>query len=122
MKAYFNFKPLLIGIISGFLCCFFMLCSATFLVLKSENSSDNILNIVSLIILAISSFFSGFIAGYSAKKKGLIYGSLCGFILFLILFFGKMIVGDNIGYEVILKSFFGSICSVVGAIFGVNKN
>ena len=122
MKGSLNFKSLLFGVFSGFLCCFFMLCSTAFLVLKSEIISDSILSIISLIILALSSFFSGFIAGYSAKKQGLIYGSICGLVVFLTIFIGGMIAGNDIGYEVILKGLIGIFCSITGSVLGVNKN
>ena len=69
-RSGLSLKPIIFGVLAGIVCCFLMISLVCFLFLKSKSLPEEFFEYLSLVILAVSSFVSGFAAGFTAKSKG----------------------------------------------------
>lgn len=122
-KSGLSLKPIIFGVLAGIICCFLMISLVCFLFLKSKILPEEFFEYLSLAILAVSSFVSGFAAGVTAKSKGIIYGFFCGIFLFILFVVGSLAVSnEGVSYLSALKGGLTVIFSLAGGAFGVNKS
>ena len=71
---------------------------------------------------AIGSFIGSYIAVRISKINGMLYGMACGFVLFVILFIGSLIIArEPLTMMVAIKAILLILVGAIGGIIGVNK-
>lgn len=116
-------KPLIIGMISGIVFCVIMMSLSSFLFTQSGVILDVVLKPLCLIIISLSSFLSGYVSGRISENNGIVYGAICGFFIFSMIFIGSMITGINeITLNIFLKVILIFLFSISGGVLGVNMS
>jgi putative membrane protein (TIGR04086 family) len=83
---------------------------------------ENILPILTSIILIFSAFWGGKSASQIAGSKGLIWGLVIGIFLFIIILLATLILGYTVSITAILKKIsFCLVGSILGGVFGVSN-
>lgn len=122
-KSKIVLKPILLGVLVGLICALVFLIIFSFVILKSGQTSNEILDIISLVILSLSTFSSGYISGKISKSKGILYGLFCSLILFMFIVIGAIIVGNyDLSLTVVLKFIISVLFGCAGGVLGVNKS
>lgn len=115
-------KSVVIGVLAGVLICtaLLMICAGIFVAM--ERLPMEAISLLSIIILAVSAFFAGFISTKLCRGKGL----LCGAISSLALFFIAMLAGLNFSVfsfnlSLLMKAVVMLIAGAIGGILAANK-
>ena len=124
----FNFfknilKPFLLGILSGYFVSFVVILVLSFLFSLVGSIHYFIFNAISLILVSVCSFVSGFVTLIHFKCKGLIIGSLSGLLVFLVsLFICCVFFGNMVPSDVLLRFFCAVLSGAIGGVLSVNKH
>lgn len=116
-------KPIFLGLLSGITSLIVMLSLSAFLFVQSGSVPNFVLGPLSLIIISLSTFFSGYVSGHISENKGIIYGAICGIIIFSLIFlFGIITNNSNITLNLLLKGILIMLFSISGGVLGVNMS
>lgn len=115
-------KSLTLGMICGCLISVISLVLFAFILAKSGSASASVIQILTIFSANIGSLVAGYISLRILKIKGLIYGSICGIIMFLCFaIIGFIILRAPFTIITLIKSITMLIMGAVGGILGVNK-
>ena len=115
-------KAILVGIIVGSIVCVILLMVCSLLFVRVKNIPEAVIGPLTIGIAAIGAFLSGYVAVRIVKIKGLIYGMLSGFLLFVILFVaGLVIARESLTMMTLIKCILSVLMGGIGGIIGVNK-
>ncbi|MEG1971616.1 MAG: TIGR04086 family membrane protein [Oscillospiraceae bacterium] len=79
------------------------------------------LNPIGSFIFVVSSLTAGYIIGNDMKQNGIIYGSICGGIIFIFSLLISAIVNFSISRIFLIKLIICLISGAIGGMLGVNK-
>lgn len=115
-------KAILFGTITGTFSSIFILVVLSFLFVKSQNIPIFVITPLTMFIIALGAFVSGYISARILRNNGLLYGIISGFIMFIIVFIsGLMISGREISTLSLVKLTLMLLMGAIGGIIGVNK-
>lgn len=83
--------------------------------------SNNIYNIMKMIIVLGSLFINSFLLGKDSNKYGIVEGLKLGSIFLLIIIILKLIINSSFDIRTLIYSIIILLTSSVGAIIGINK-
>lgn len=113
-------RPIAVGLTVGVLLCLALLLVAA-TVMASFSVPQAAVTPIAIAILALSAFGGGLVASRVARTRGLLYGSGCGLLLFVIAFVaGLGIESATQGAWLFLKLALALGCGAIGGIVGVN--
>lgn len=116
-------KPVCFGLLSGIISLLVMLGLSAFVFTQNGGIPNFVLGPLSLIIISLSTFLSGYVSGHVSESKGIIYGSICGIIIFSIIFlFGIIINNSTITLNLFLKGILIILFAICGGVLGVNMS
>lgn len=116
-------KPICLGLLSGIASLIIMLSLSAFLFVQSGGVPNFVLGPLSLIIISLSTFLSGYVSGHISENKGIIYGAICGIIIFSLMFlFGIITNNSTITLNLFFKGILIMLFSISGGILGVNMS
>lgn len=122
-KAAFDkklIKQLLLSSFFGVILFLILSCLFSIIIMKNSAFSDKTF-IFSLITLIVSSLFCGFLSAKRNKLKGVISGSISGFIMCAVIYLITAIVsGFSFSYKAIIILPAVIISSIIGAILKKN--
>ena len=114
-------KKIGVGVIVGVLVTAMVLFCGAFVMSKVDFPQSGI-PIVGIIALVFGGFVAGFVVARLTRSKGLLYGLLCGFIIFFICVFCELIfMGGELGALAMYKAGICTISGMIGGVLGVNK-
>lgn len=100
------------GLLCGFICC--IICSAaTYFIFNAMMFGG----IFTIICLAVSGYFSGYLCGRYRRRYGLTEGAICGCLIYAILLAISLYFGE---FTSPAKLILLVICGAVGGVAGVN--
>ena len=115
-------KPIGIGILSGLSTCSLLLIFIAFIFTKSSNPPHSVVDPMMLIVTGIGAFAGGYFSSRMSKEKGMMYGMICAFTMFVFIFIAGLIsVRESITMTTLIRFILMLICGAVGGIIGVNK-
>ncbi len=89
---------------------------------NNTDLSTTIIQLILCIILAVSSFFGGWISSKHYRKSGMQNGAICGCLLFgTITFIGCIIHGFAFTPFTLFKAATIIMCGAFGGIIGINR-
>jgi putative membrane protein (TIGR04086 family) len=114
-KKYFLLTAGFIGILAvlGLILIF----SAVVCVLTDDYSD---LSAFAGIALGTGTLFSGFLCGKYRRKRGLLEGVLCGFVIYVIMLTAGSFCFGFFSCLNIKKLLLSALCGAIGGVFGVN--
>ncbi len=122
-KAAFDkklIKQLLLSSFFGVILFLVLSCLFSLIIMKNSAFSDKTL-IFSLSVLIVSSLFCGFLSAKRNKLKGVISGSISGFVMCAVIYLITAVVsGFSFSYKAIIILPAVIISSIVGAILKKN--
>ena len=122
-KFSISLKSILIGVLTGGVCCAGFLGIISFLICLSGKLALWILQPLSLMVISLSGFISGYITGKLTGEKGILYGLACGLGMFSMIFIGGIIVSNSeMTLFLLWKAIAIIISGCLGGIIGVNKS
>lgn len=115
-------KAIMFGASVGAAICAGFLLFFAFLFVTVKSIPQFMIQIIAIICAAIGAFVAGYIAIRIYREKGLVYGAISGFLLFLIVTLIAFIVSRDKFTNITLirflvMTFFGAL----GGVLGVNK-
>ncbi len=114
-------RPLLIGLAVGIIAGVAMLLLAAALV-KSVDVPRAAITPLAVGAASVGAFFGGLAAALAARRRGLVFGALCGVLLFLlILAAGIFRLGGVGGGYALIKLAALTVAGAVGGVLGVNR-
>lgn len=115
-------RPIIFGSVAGAFICAVLLAICAWAFVASKHLPQSILQIMVLVIVSISAFFSGFIAAKISHERGFFFGALAGLILYLLFFVcGLIVSNDSITIAALTRLLIMVIIGSIGGIIGVNK-
>lgn len=78
------------------------------------------LNAVSIVLLALTGFISGYFASKAIRKNGLQIGLICGGILSFLLFVLSTSLSNDFGWLCLSKMLVLIVAGAIGGVLGVN--
>ena len=117
VKNNFSLKPVLFGLITSALISLLLIIISATAFLYS-GLSQQFIPVFSKLILAVSVFLGGMIAGMKSKITGWLYGLITGILFLLLLLAINLVLGIGVSYSGYLYIVF-SVCAVVGSIGGI---
>lgn len=117
----FPVKPILIGTAAAVAVAVVILCAICGILTVIQTVSPSLLPYLALIADAGGIFCGGYIAAALNKSRGLILGLVCGFLMFVILFFAGLCAGGTVGVLTVLRLVILLVFGIGGGILGVNK-
>ena len=89
---------------------------------RAVRGANRELKTVALAAVVAGCFAAGFFCGKALREKGLLYGFICGSILFLLAFFSELLlVGDKISVLLLYKYIIYIASAMIGDVLGVNR-
>ena len=79
-----------------------------------------IINPFCSLLLCTACFISGYVAAKEFKKRGMLVGSACGIIIYLLLMIMSFTDNFSIGITAIIKLFIATLSGAAGGVLGVN--
>ncbi|MEG0664661.1 MAG: TIGR04086 family membrane protein [Clostridia bacterium] len=114
-------KASTISIGCGLLICVTLLMIFSF-ILKTKDFPHSYITPLTIVAIGVANFFAGIINAKLIRRKGLIFGGLCGVVFSLIILLsGLTFSADVIGYISIIKISVAVICGAIGGLIGINK-
>ena len=89
-------------------------------ILSKKDLPLEIINPFTAILIALSSFSSGYIAAKLIKQRGMAVGAACGTIIFLFITLLSFMNSADIGVLTVIKLAVSVISGAIGGILGVN--
>lgn len=113
-------KPVLIGVAVGAGCCLLLLLLFA-AILAAQDIPQGAVTPLAVAAAAAGAFFGGFTAARIAKSRGILFGAICGLILYLLIMAaGFAVLRDIRGTYALVKLALMVVCASVGGILGVN--
>jgi len=113
-------RPLLIGLCVGAVCCTLLLLAAACL-LSSVDLPLDVATPTAVVAAALSSFIGGLTAARTAGSRGLLMGSACGVMLFLVILLCGLCRGGVDGGYAAVKLAALTLAGAGGGVLGVNR-
>ena len=113
-------RPLLVGLCVGAVCCTLLLLAAACL-LRSVDLPLGVAIPTAVVAAAISAFVGGFATARTAGSHGLLMGSACGVMLFLIILLCGLCRGGVEGGYAAIKLAALTLAGAIGGVLGVNR-
>lgn len=121
-EKYSFVKEILCGTFLGALVCTMILYIFAFCFVKMGSVPYSALSVVAVVSASIGALCGGFVCIKIRKKQGLLYGSICGTVLFLLITLASFIsTRESFSFYSIVKLFFMSLFGAIGGIIAVNK-
>lgn len=115
-------KAVLLGTIMGTFFSIVILVVSSFLFVKSQNIPTSVVTPLTMFIIALGAFISGYVSARILRNNGLFWGIISGFIMFIVVFIsGLMISGGEISTLSLVKLTLMLLMGAIGGITGVNK-
>lgn len=115
-------KAILFGASIGAIVCAVFLFVFAFLFVSIKSVPQFMVQIIAVFCAAIGAFVSGYIAAKISRFNGLIYGTLSGFSLFLMLTLIAFIISrDKFTYITLVRLLSMLLSGAIGGVLGVNK-
>ena len=113
-------RPVLIGAIAGILCCLLALLLGA-AIMAAQDIPQMAVTPMAVIAAAFGAFAGGLIAARVAGERGILYGALCGAVLYLLVMIaGFAVLKDIRGVYALVKLAVMVGCGAVGGIVGDN--
>lgn len=113
-------KPVIFGIIGGFIVSILLLGIISF-VFTVQDIPQSAVQPFTCFSICGGAFIGGFIASHLYKNKGLMLGALTGLLFFLILYITGLFMNQiNLGTLALLKLVLSVVFGATGGVFGVN--
>ena len=115
-------KAVLIGTAISLLLTVMLTCVFSFIIKLMPVVSYGIIDYVLIGLSGLSILIGSYTASVMTKSKGMMIGSLCALIVFVVLTISGMSIPDNdIGILTVIRVVAYLVCGVVGGIAGVNR-
>lgn len=115
-------KAILLGTIMGTFFSILILVISSLLFVKSQNIPASVITPLTMFIIALGAFMSGYVSARVLKNNGLFCGIIAGFLMFSVVFIaGLMVSGGEISTLVLVKLTLMLLMGSIGGIAGVNK-
>lgn len=91
------------------------------LVMSVRDVPAVLINPLACAAIAVGSFFAGFLCAKMLRQRGMLFGALCGILMFGILLFTSLtLTGDAFGWIVLIKLVIVMTSAMIGGVIGVN--
>ncbi|MGN0517583.1 MAG: TIGR04086 family membrane protein [Acutalibacteraceae bacterium] len=115
-------KSIIWGTLFGSIFSALLLFAVTALLAKTGFISENVINVLTLMISCLGVLFGSFVGARISKEKGLLIGMFVGLFMFIILLVVSfLIIREPISKLSLTKSLIMIITGAIGGIIGVNK-
>ena len=115
-------KAIAIGTILGAISCVLLLMIFSISFVKMKKLPHDIIGIIIIFCAVIGSFFSGYVSLRILRENGLLYGTISGFVLFIILMIASLLVsGGHLTSFTLYKGISMMISGALGGVISVNK-
>ena len=115
-------KPLIWGVFLGASVCAVLPVLSAFLITKSGNVPHSFMMLMMLAFASFGAFAGGYISALISRESGMLYGAMCGFILFAMIFMGGIIIAhESVTMITLIRALSMVLCGSIGGIMGVNK-
>lgn len=117
-----NIKAINIGVLSGIIVCGIILFFLASVFVKKEVPSENLLEPIMIMSSGLGAFSGGYFAAKVSREKGLIYGLVCAFLMFIFIFIaGTISVRRGLSLVTLMRLIAMLTFGGIGGIVGVNK-
>ncbi len=115
-------KALFAGTLSGVILCAILLALSAFLFTKSGSVPHTVVEPLVLILAGIGAFVGGYVSGRISSESGVLYGLVCGFLIFIVFFVcGLIAVRESVTMVTLIRCLLMLLAGSIGGIIGVNK-
>lgn len=91
------------------------------LVMSVRDVPAVLINPLACAAIAVGSFFAGFLCAKMLRQRGMLFGALCGILMFGILLFTSLtLTGEAFGWIVLIKLVIVMTSAMIGGVIGVN--
>lgn len=117
-----SMAPIIVGVVSGIFLCTALLLGLAFIFLKSSRPPGSLVEPIMLMSAGVGAFGGGYFAARMSKEKGLIYGFLSSFVMFVFIFIAGLIsVRKPLSLLTLMRLFIMLFSGGLGGIIGTNK-
>ena len=114
-------RPLSFGALAGLLFCILLLLLMA-VILRTQDFSQMVVYILTLLALIAGGFFAGFLGAALSKERGMLLGLGCGLLLFFILWLAsQLILSTPISGTGISKLAAVAFSGAIGGVLSVNR-
>lgn len=113
-------RPLLIGLCVGVVSCTLLLLAAAYL-LKSVDMPLGVATPIAITAASVSALLGGWATARCSGSRGLLMGSACGALLFLIVLLWGLCRGGVDGGQTAIKLAALTAAGAIGGVLGVNR-
>ena len=100
----------------------FLLLCAFALILSVKDLPHGAITPMAIAAVVVGCFVAGYCAGRTIRAGGLVYGLLCGTVIFLFAFFCElMLIGGGFSILLLYKYIIYISSGMIGGVLGVNK-
>lgn len=115
-------KSLIAGFIVGGIILMILMCVTAFALVVTGKLPHSLIKWIMLGLSCISVFIGGYVSAKVSKEKGIIMGSVTGFIMFVSVLCAGLLDSDGIfTYMTLIKLILFVVSGAIGGIKGVNK-
>lgn len=115
-------KIVLLSTFIGAVVCVMFLSAVSCAFVKMARLPMQAIGILAIISCALGSISSGYMCGRILRENGLLFGMLCGVVLFVAVLLSDVIIfREAISLLALVKCIFMMLMGSIGSIFGVNK-
>jgi putative membrane protein (TIGR04086 family) len=113
-------RPVAVSVLAGAAVTALLLLAMAF-VLQSRTLPQAVVDPMASFSLAGGAFAAGLICAKLARRKGLLFGAVCGALLTLIVLIAGLALGDDsFGLPLLFKALFLMLPAMLGGVLGVN--
>lgn len=113
-------KAFLFSVIIGLVVSLLMLLIFS-VVMTMKDTPQGIVPTLSAVSVAVGGFAAGFVCSKILRKSGLLYGTVAGLLLYIVLMLTGMIFGQkSVDISMLAKFAVSVVCGAIGGILGVN--
>lgn len=117
-----SIQIVLLSTLFGAIVCVVFLLTVSCAFVKMGSLPMQAVEIFAIISCAIGAISSGYICGRITRENGLIFGIICGLVLFVTVLLANVIIfRGSISLLALVKCIFMMLMGAIGSIFGVNK-
>lgn len=116
-------SALLKGVLTSFILTFIVFTVYAILLTYTSLQENNV-NVVMLVSTAISCILCGFITGRKASSKGILWGTLSGFIYIAIMLLISISTVGSFSFspKMLINIGLALCCGALGGVIGINTN
>lgn len=115
-------KGVLFGVLTGGMIIAALLCLCAVIFVYSNSLPDQYVEYIMLVIDFLGGLFGGYISSRIIKARGIIWGGVCGLMLFFIILIAGMSTSDStLTVSTLFKLLSLLISGIIGGIKGVNR-